>query len=279
MDYSKQERGNKMKLKALFVFFFGMVLSLIIVDIGLAKVIKTPTIEGKVIDATTGQPLENAIVSCTWLTSVANLVERHNVVLFQETVITDKDGNFKISSKKTWELNGLLRSFNGIDMSVLHPIYESKNSINDQQMNWTGRNYESLVKRADRNNVVVINIGLKALADIFQVKPWYVDHKGDFVSSIVDVISNRNKNIEQYISNKQKFDKGQYIIFLNKMKDIVNNYDDEKLWGLWLSECNEGVISTIYKEWPKERFSRSFSKTILLKELEDLEADFNTKLK
>ena len=51
MDYSKQERGNKMKLKALFVFFFGMVLSLIIVDIGLAKVIKTPTIEGKVIDA------------------------------------------------------------------------------------------------------------------------------------------------------------------------------------------------------------------------------------
>jgi hypothetical protein len=129
MDYSKQERGNKMKYKALFIFFFGIVLSLMFNSKSYASwpIVIAPAIEGQVMDATTGEPIENAIIEITWETSVYAVVDRSSGKAGYKLIATGKDGKYRIPSKVMLQpLGGFFSSFRGINIVVRHPLYESK---------------------------------------------------------------------------------------------------------------------------------------------------------
>jgi hypothetical protein len=131
MDYSKQERSNTMKFKALFVFFFGIVLSLIVTQNSFASwpITATPEIKGTVLDVTTGQPIENAIIEVTWLTSVTGIADRTSGQAGYILLSTGKDGKYRIPSKIMLQpLGGVISKFRSLEIIVRHPFYEHKDA-------------------------------------------------------------------------------------------------------------------------------------------------------
>ncbi|MDD5259947.1 MAG: hypothetical protein PHD29_08260 [bacterium] len=118
-----------MKYKALFVFFFGIILSLIVIDTGFAgwPVATTPTIEGHVLDATTSQPIENVILEISWSTSDMGIADRASGSAGRKLIVTDKEGRYKIPAKiMPQPLGGLFSMFDGMYINVRHPLYEFK---------------------------------------------------------------------------------------------------------------------------------------------------------
>jgi hypothetical protein len=129
MDYSKQERGNKMKYKTLFVLFFGIVISLIAVNTGFASwpIAYAPAIQGIVLDVTTGQPIENVILEVSWSTSDMGIADRATGSAGHKLIVTDKNGRYRIPSKVMPQpLGGFFSMFDGISITMRHPLYELK---------------------------------------------------------------------------------------------------------------------------------------------------------
>lgn len=128
MDYSKQERGNKMKYKALFVFFFGIVLSLVGTQKGFcwSPIVHSPEIHGQVVDATTKQPIENALITVAYNKQVPALVDRRTEVFASYEYITDKEGRFTVPAKTSFHMPPLFivgAWFAGRNVMVHHPLY------------------------------------------------------------------------------------------------------------------------------------------------------------
>lgn len=118
-----------MKLKIFLVFFLGIGLSVIIVNAVFAAwpAVYVPAIEGSVLDATTGDPIENAIIEATWETSVYAFVDRTSGSAGYKLLATGKDGKYRLPAKIFFQpLGGFISSFRGIDIKVRHPLYESK---------------------------------------------------------------------------------------------------------------------------------------------------------
>jgi len=89
----------------------------------------TPVITGRVLDATTGQPLENVVISCGWNKTVPALVDNMTKSDGSIVVVTGKDGKYLIPSRTLFHFPPLLivgSSFAGMDLSVMHPLYESQ---------------------------------------------------------------------------------------------------------------------------------------------------------
>lgn len=84
---------------------------------------RTPRIEGVVTDATTGEPVENVIVSAKWEKSVATPVDMVTKYCGSHIAITDKDGKYKIPAKISIHL---LSWFEDVMINIGHPLYESK---------------------------------------------------------------------------------------------------------------------------------------------------------
>ncbi|MBI5206235.1 MAG: hypothetical protein HY934_00410 [Candidatus Firestonebacteria bacterium] len=96
----------------------------------------TPTIEGIVVDATTMEPIEKAVIDVEWNEAepVLMTTENYNSILAQKIIITDKNGKYKIPFKI------LIRSiaiFIGIPIikngpaqfiAVRHPLYVFKDA-------------------------------------------------------------------------------------------------------------------------------------------------------
>jgi len=95
---------------------------------------KTPPIEGGVTDATTGKPIENVVISCEWVKEVPAFVDRVRKGFAHEVVITDKEGRYRIPSKRSFHFPPILcvgSSFNGISINIAHPLYSTPQFVGD----------------------------------------------------------------------------------------------------------------------------------------------------
>jgi len=89
---------------------------------------KTPPIEGRVTDATTGQPIENVVISCEWVKEVPAFVDTVRKGFAHEVAITDKQGRYRIPSKRSIHFPPILcvgSSFDGISINIAHPLYST----------------------------------------------------------------------------------------------------------------------------------------------------------
>lgn len=114
-----------MKFKALFVFFFGIVLSMIGTQNSFAgwPINYVSAIEGIITDATTGEPIENVIVEGNWEKKVYSPPSATWMIYRRELAITDKNGHYKLHSKLSLHV---FSSFYGIDITLRHPLYKIK---------------------------------------------------------------------------------------------------------------------------------------------------------
>ncbi|HAB53445.1 MAG TPA: hypothetical protein DCE80_14945 [Ignavibacteriales bacterium] len=84
---------------------------------------RTPRIEGKVIDATTGKPIENAVVSAEWIKQKPAMLDTVYRGFSHYVTITDKDGKYVIPAKITIHMAS---SFWSLPIQIIHPLYESQ---------------------------------------------------------------------------------------------------------------------------------------------------------
>ncbi len=90
---------------------------------------RTPEITGVVTDATTGQPIENAVVSAEWLKATPSPGGDVRQGIASEVAVTDKDGKYVIPAKTTIHT---FSCFDGVYLNnISHPlyIYELKNNM------------------------------------------------------------------------------------------------------------------------------------------------------
>jgi len=85
----------------------------------------TLPVRGKVLDAVTGKPIENAVVSCRWLKSLPSISGPTRSSLASEVSVTDKNGNYYIPMKITFHI---ISWFDEMSLTALHPLYESKSA-------------------------------------------------------------------------------------------------------------------------------------------------------
>lgn len=118
---------------------------------GWVGITKTPSIEGQVIDATTGKPIENVLISCSWFANYLGLAPDTITGYYtHRVVITNKEGKYKIPGYTKLRLGS---RFLWIDIGVSHPLYESKS------MRWPD------IGQPDKDGVVHYNIQLLSLEE------------------------------------------------------------------------------------------------------------------
>ncbi len=121
-----------MKNKILFAFLFGIVLSLMINCNCYASwpIVITPTIKGHVLDATTNQPIENAIIEVVWHAMQVAPSDRVGKSVISMLLVTNKNGEFTVPKKWFFQpLGGLVIEVDQQMLTVRHPLYESKELI------------------------------------------------------------------------------------------------------------------------------------------------------
>jgi hypothetical protein len=158
-----------MKNKALFVFFFGIILSLIITTDSFAwPLVFTPEMEGTISDTINGQPIQNVILTVEWVNSIYAVVDRGHEVAQTLLIATDKNGKYKIPAKTMFQpLGGFFSKFDRMEITVLHPLYakvwepiygsaKTKMKVNEHnfQLFSLGEKYKnSRISKTGNNNI------------------------------------------------------------------------------------------------------------------------------
>ena len=101
---------------------------------------RTLPIEGTVTDATTGEPIENVIISAEW---VKDYFGHEQPTFSKKLIVTGKDGRYKIPGRLSLHIISI---FDRVRISVRHPLYESKVGIGSYR--WTARDIKYLKKGA-----------------------------------------------------------------------------------------------------------------------------------
>jgi len=120
-----------MKKKILIILILGLIVVFITLSSSFASwpLEVTPAIEGRILDATTGEPIENSIVEVDWDTSVFAFVDRTSGSAGYMLIVTGKDGKYKVPSKVMLQpLGGFFSHLRNIRIVVRHPLYESKDA-------------------------------------------------------------------------------------------------------------------------------------------------------
>lgn len=218
-----------MKYKALFVFFFGIVLSLMINSKSYASwpVAVAPAIEGQVLDATTGQPIENAIIEVTWQTSVMGIADRASGKAGYKLIVTGKDGKYRIPAKVMFQpLGGLISQYTQVVITVRHPLYEMK---------YAGVHITETKKYKQEGKLKKFNMSLLSLEEKYR----NIDRTKMYTDKIPMQIN--------YLSDEMT--DGAYFVLANKIsmsKDYLK-YIFEK-WDKIISNCKSDEKEYLYKE-------------------------------
>ncbi len=115
-------------MKKIFLISFLILTNLIITNHCLYAgwpINRTPKIEGKITDATTGEPIENVVVSCElWKKYViGGPGGPGSKCISVKLAVTDKEGKYYLPGETSFHI---LSAFDHIYMKVIHPLYESK---------------------------------------------------------------------------------------------------------------------------------------------------------
>jgi hypothetical protein len=121
---------------------------------------RTPVIEGHVVDSTTGQPIENAVLEVKWIINSYTGLEEHIKEAGDKIIITDKSGRYCIPTKTFGHMPLMIiggSQFHHIEVSVLHPYSEAggvwwnKTELKYLRKGYTGIYLDfSHLKKADR---------------------------------------------------------------------------------------------------------------------------------
>ncbi|MDO9390584.1 MAG: carboxypeptidase-like regulatory domain-containing protein, partial [bacterium] len=87
---------------------------------------RTPVIAGQVLDATTGQPIENAVITVNWVINSYTGLEEHLEEAGDKILITDKNGRYCIPAKTFGHMPLFIiggSQFHHIIASASHPLY------------------------------------------------------------------------------------------------------------------------------------------------------------
>lgn len=148
-----------MKRNILFKIFllFGLMISLSLPAYAGWLFNKTPAIEGVVQDATTGDPIENVLVSCKWGKTyyVGGLGGPSSKTIGTFGVLTDKEGKYRIPSRISFHI---LTYLDGIDIALCHPLYETKWDVFNKD--WKTKEWEWIKSDNYKNGIIHYDVEL-----------------------------------------------------------------------------------------------------------------------
>ena len=183
---------------------------------------KYPAVQGKVTDATTGKPIENAIVVCGYTETVAGIVDNVTQGIGSEVSVTNKDGEYSIPLKRVWHILPWWLPLGGVweyrmNLTFAHPFYETKNLLNTQGLSWSESH--SNKESTYRENKGKINLDMKLMS----LEDKYVKNRDS---------KTRKELASSFISHCGSYDNGSYWVVLKKKNVLFN-------------------LENIFKEWDK----------------------------
>lgn len=166
-------------------------------------VLRTPSIEGRVVDVSTGQPIENVVITAGWNGSSFGIFDKVGHHYHGEAVISDKNGKFRIPAYKKIRI---LSRFNWIEIGIYHPVYVS------QRARWPD------MWQPNSNGVVHWNVKLMGLEQKYMAKEG--DAQGTGISTFAGEFEGFTKSMNA----------GYYWMILIDKERPINIENDFKVW-------------------------------------------------
>lgn len=211
-----------------------------------------PAIEGKILDATTGKPIENVVISVNWIKSSPGPAGEITRTIKRDIVVTGKEGTYRIP--RLWSFH-LLSVFSRGYMGFMHPLYASKGAV---------------VAR-ERRKIIIGSPALKAYPEEFEYKDGIIHYdielltlEEKYVKAVEDlkVVVNREEKEKSWgkiygeiLGEIESYDRGGYFLILKK-KGIKFNL--QEIFIKWDNIVNKypGQPSKEWSEWGQERVKR-----------------------
>jgi len=176
-----------------------------------------PPMQGKIIDATTGESIENVVVSVNWIRSSPGPAGEITRTIRSDTAITDREGNYRIP--RLWSFH-LLSVFSRGYMGFYHPLYASKQAV----------------AARERRKIIIGSPALKAYAEKFQYKNRIIHYDIELLS-LEEKYSKPENDFD--LSNEiASYENAAYFVFL-KRADISFNL--EEIFKKWDTLTNRFV--------------------------------------
>lgn len=168
-----------------------------------------PAIQGKVLDATTREPLENVVVSVNWIRSSPGPAGEITRTIKRDVAVTDKEGKYHIP--RLWSFH-LLSVFSRGYMGFMHPLYASK----------------AAVVARERRKIIVGSPALKAYPEKFEYRKGVIHYD----ISLLTLEEKYNKPEDNYeLSTEfEVHGRGEYFLILIKQKIY---FDLNKIFDNW----------------------------------------------
>lgn len=171
---------------------------------------KTPPIEGKVTNATTGEPIENVVISCEWVKEAPAFVDTVRKGFAHEVAITDKQGIYRIPSKRSWHFPPILcvgSSFSSISINIAHPLYSTPQFVGAGN-EWVFIPSENRRVYKSKDGIIHYDISLLSLEEKYD-KP---EHNFELMNHF------------------NSYDRGEYFLILRE-RGIY--FDLDKIFSKW----------------------------------------------
>ena len=193
-----------------------------------------PPIEGKLLDATTRDPLENVVVSVNWIRSSPGPAGEITRTIKRDIAVTDKEGKYRIP--RLWSFH-LFSVFSRGYIGFNHPLYASKAAV---------------VAREGRK-IIIGSPALKAYPEEFEYKHGILHYDIELLS----LEENYIRAIEWWKSKKVTVDRQNQIEKLlgNLWSEIWNYYTAGEARGYFVTMKKLGItnitLDKVVKEWKK----------------------------
>ena len=218
---------------------------------------RTPRIEGKVTDVTTGQPIENAVISCEWVQYTASFGGDVGKTTAVSVSVTDKDGKYIVPAKSTWYtlpywIPFFGSHFTSLGIAFLHPLYASRGycvgkagkKSDDEYMKkvagkyviWAGPKEKIVV---EQKGVIHYDVGLVTLEERYIKAIESLKFKAESEEGF-------KKHYSEILSFTLSYSSAGYFLFL-KQRGI--DFDIDKVFRGW-----DSIVMRYSSLLPKDYF-------------------------
>jgi len=225
-----------------------------------------PAVEGKLLDATTGEAIENVLISVNWIRSSPGPAGEITRTIRSDIVVTDKEGKYRIP--RLWSFH-LFSVFSRGYMGFYHPLYASKQAV----------------AARERRKIIIGSPALKAYPEEFEYKDGAIHYDIELLSleekyanairglKLIESSKEREKKLEKIIRGDflpfiHAYDNGAYFL---TCEDRGIRFDLENISGTWESIAEKLSINKQVHEdvmWHITRTKKEIQKKLLLKRQE-----------
>jgi hypothetical protein len=227
---------KKMKMRKGYAVVFILIQVVILSNLGYCKwrlINKTPPIEGRVTDASTGKPIENVVISCEWVKEVPAFVDTVRKGFAHEVVITDKEGKYRIPSKRSFHFPPILcvgSSFNGISINIAHPLYSTPKFVGAGN-EWLFIALENRRIYKSQDGIIHYDIELLSLEE-------------KYVKAVEDLKARTEKGQ----IDKQKTKEEMRMLAIN-LKGFFVSYDNGAYWRILRDKNIKFDLQDVFEKW------------------------------